>query len=125
MNKNILRFILLIMVVGLLISGCQRLQKRSQDLNQNQSASATAVVPVIPTIPSQPAQAQPTQAQQASGVSAGASTFPTPQPTKAPAVLQTNSPTTSQSDQLLNELDNSLNNLTTSLNSVNTIKSIP
>ena len=129
MNKIALRFVFCIMVSGLLLSGCQRLQKKVQDLNQNQNSSPTLAAPQLPTAPAQPSQQQPTQPP-ASSATTGATLAPSPtapvlQPTKTPVVLQTNSPSTTESDQLLNDLDNSLNDLTNSLNSVDTIKSIP
>jgi hypothetical protein len=122
MNKNILRFVLPILVFVLLLSGCQRLQKKTQDLNQNETSAPTSVVPGMPA---QPAQSQPTQ-QQLNGSSAASSAAqPTVQPTKAPAAPQTNSSTPSESDKLLNDLDSSLNDLGNSLNSVDTINNIP
>ena len=125
MNKNTLRFVLLITFIGMLLSGCQRLQKTTQDLNQNPNSSPTSIVPVLPTTPVLSPQ-QPTPLQPTSVASlAPSATQPALQPTKAPAATQTKSQSSSQSDQLLNDLDNSLNNLSNSLNSVDTIKSIP
>ncbi|HMD88112.1 MAG TPA: hypothetical protein VKF38_03020 [Anaerolineaceae bacterium] len=126
MNKNTLRFVLLITFIGMLLSGCQRLQKTTQDFNQNPNSSPTSAVPVLPTTPALSPQQQPTPLQPTSVASlAPSATPPALQPTKAPAATQTKSQSSSQSDQLLNDLDNSLNNLSNSLNSVDTIKSIP